>query len=48
MKDKKLVKLEKQNENLKELLREGLKLIENYRESAKYWERMYNQLDNCK
>lgn len=48
MKDKKLVKLEKENENLKELLREGLKLIEDYRKSAKYWERMHNQLDNCK
>ncbi|MFL0197797.1 hypothetical protein ACJDU8_19830 [Clostridium sp. WILCCON 0269] len=45
MRDKEFVKLQRENKKLKELLKEGLELIEGYREKAKHWESMYNQLD---
>lgn len=45
MRDKELVKLEKQNAKLKELLQESLQFIEIYRGKARHWEDMYNQLD---
>lgn len=42
MENKELEKLEKENEYLKELLREALGLIDGYRDEAGYWEHMYN------
>jgi hypothetical protein len=42
MENRELEKLEKENEYLKELLREALGLIDGYRDEAEYWEHMYN------
>ena len=49
MRDKKFVKLQRENKKLRELLREGIQLAGNYMEKAKYWESRYKQLDGyCK
>ncbi|CAB1249703.1 hypothetical protein ACFHWD_18685 [Clostridium sp. MT-14] len=42
MENKEFEKLEKENEYLKELLREALGFIDGYRDEAGYWEHMYN------
>ena len=45
MRDKKFVKLQKENKNLKALLEESFDFIEFYRERARYLEGVYKQLD---
>ncbi|WP_373845219.1 hypothetical protein [Clostridium sp.] len=45
MRDKKFVKLQKENKKLRELLREGIQLAEDYMEKAIHWESMYKQLN---
>ena len=45
MRDKKFVKLQRENKNLKALLEQSFDFIEVYREKAIHWEGMYKQLN---
>lgn len=45
MRDKEFVKLQKENKKLKELLREGIQLVELCVEKVKYQEDMYKQFE---
>ncbi|MFL0198321.1 hypothetical protein ACJDU8_22555 [Clostridium sp. WILCCON 0269] len=45
MRGKEFVELQRENKKLRELLKEGIQLMEVCVEQAKHWESMYNQLN---